>query len=149
MKNEQGNIKPTEEEWKPAKYYRDTGETEDWSDMLEVSNMGNIRYTAEYKATNTRLKNDRPNIAKSGSRHNNYQHFYVDRDGKRVKRRIHRLVLSTFNPIHGNKKKKIDADHIDFNQLNNKLSNLRWMDRHTHQKRRKSTCKDYKSREVK
>ena len=27
------------EEWKPAKYYRDTGETEDWSDILEVSNI--------------------------------------------------------------------------------------------------------------
>ena len=131
------------EEWKGAKYYRDTGETEDWSDILEVSNLGNIRYTEEHKATTMNIKNDRPHIGKSGSRHNNYQHFYINRGGKRVKRRIHRLVLSTFNPIHGNKKKKMDADHIDFNQLNNKLSNLRWMERDAHQKRRRTNCKDY------
>ena len=131
------------EEWKGAKYYLDTGETEDWSDMLEVSNLGNLRYTDEYKATNTRLRKNRPTIAKSGNKRNNYQHFYIDRDGRPLRRRMHRLVLSTFNPIHGNKKKKMDADHIDFNVLNNKLSNLQWMERDKHRKRRRTNCKDY------
>ena len=131
------------EEWKGAKYCLETGEMEDWSDILEVSNLGNLRYTDEYKATNTRLKRDRPYIGKSGNKRNNYQHFYVDRSGKPIRRRMHRLVMSTFNPLHGNTKKKMDVDHIDFNVLNNKLYNLRWMESGPSRRRRKTNCKDY------
>ena len=105
--------------------------------------MGNLRYTDEYKATNTRLKRDRPYIGKSGNKRNNYQHFYVDRSGKPIRRRMHRLVMSTFNPLHGNTKKKMDVDHIDFNVLNNKLYNLRWMESGPSRRRRKTNCKDY------
>ena len=104
--------------------------------------MGNVRYSAGYKASNKRIA-DRPHIAKSGSRHNNYQHIYVYNNGSQVKRRVHRLVLSTFCPLHGNPENKMDADHIDFNQMNNKLSNLQWMERSTHNKRKKTNCKDY------
>ena len=148
MKNEQGNIEPTEEEWKPAKYYRDTGETEDWSDMLEVSNLGNVRYIEEYKSTNKNIK-DKPHICKKGSGHNNYRYITICRDGIRYARRLHRMVLSTFCPVHKNNKKKMDADHIDFNQLNNKLSNLQWMDRSKHRKRRRTFCVDCGYTEVK
>ena len=131
------------EEWKGAKYHRDTGELEDWSYMLEVSNLGNIRYSEEYKANTKGLRRDRPYVGKSGSRHNNYQHFYITIKGKQLRRRIHRLVMSTFNPLHGNNKKKMDVDHIDFDQLNNKLYNLRWMEKSAHNKRRRTNCKDY------
>ena len=131
------------EEWKPAKYCRDTGETEDWSHMLEVSNLGNVRYTEEYKSVHKKLQGDGPLIRKAGNKRYNYQYIEVHPEGKTTIRRLHRLVLSTFNPLHGNKKKKMDADHIDFDALNNKLYNLRWMDRSLSRARKKTTCNDY------
>lgn len=139
MKNERGNVRPTKEEWRPAKYYRDTGETEYWGDVLEISNLGNVRYID---------KKSKPYICKKGSEHNNYQYINVYRSGVRSSRRLHRMVLSTFCPVHKNKKKKLDADHIDFNQANNKLSNLQWMERGKHRKRRRKHCVDCKATEV-
>ena len=109
---------------------------------MEVSNLGNVRYTEEYKATYKHIK-DKPYVCKAGCKKYNYQYVAFSVNGKQVQRRIHRLVLSTFNPIHGNKKKKMDADHIDFDPTNNKLYNLRWMERGTHSKRKKTTCNDY------
>ena len=131
------------EEWKGAKYCLETGEMEDWSGILEVSNLGNLRYSEEYKATHKRIKNDRPYIGQAGNKNNNYQYFSIQIGRKTIRRRMHRTVLSTFNPLHGNKKKKMDADHIDFDVLNNKLYNLRWMERGPSRGRRKATSRDY------
>ena len=131
------------EEWKGAKYCRDTGEIEDWSYMLEISNLGNVRYSEEYKAAHKRLQNAGPLVRKAGNKNNNYQYIEVQVDNKTTIRRLHRLVLSTFNPLHGNKKKKMDADHIDFDILNNKLYNLRWMESGPSRRRKKTNCNDY------
>ena len=40
---------------------------------------------------------------------------------------IHRLVMSTFNPIPN--KDTMTVDHLDHNKRNNKLSNLEWVTR--------------------
>ena len=130
------------EEWKGAKYCLDTGEIEDWSHIVEVSNLGNVRYTEEYKASHKQIK-DSPRVVYAGNTHSEYKYVRFYFKGKPKQRRMHRLVLSTFNPIHRNKKKKMDADHIDFDHTNNKLYNLRWMERGKHSSRKRTNCTDY------
>ena len=127
------------EEWKGAKYHRDTGVIEDWSHMMEVSNLGNVRYTEEYRSTSRVIK-DRPLVRKSGNKHANYQHIAFSSNGKPILRRIHRMVLSSFCPLPIDNEDKMDADHIDFNHTNNELSNLQWLERSEHMKRKSSTC---------
>lgn len=46
------------------------------------------------------------------------------KDGKYKQRKIHRLVLETFDPVDG--MTELDVNHDDENKLNNKLENLRW-----------------------
>lgn len=50
----------------------------------------------------------------------------VDKNGKRVKKYIHRLVAEAFIP---NPKNKPEVDHIDTNRKNNIVDNLRWTTR--------------------
>ena len=46
---------------------------------------------------------------------------------------IHRLVMSTFNPISN--ESAMTVDHLDHNKRNNKLSNLEWVTREENLKR--------------
>ena len=123
------------EAWMGAMYHRDTGEIEDWSHKIQISTLGNVRYTEAYKATHKNVKNS-PMIMNAGSVRGHYKYVrYMGDEGKYVQRRIHRMVLSTFRPLPLDIEDKMDADHIDFNQTNNKLSNLQWMERKAHQRR--------------
>lgn len=47
----------------------------------------------------------------------------VDKNGKRVKKYIHRLIAEAFIP---NPQNKPEIDHIDTNRKNNSINNLRW-----------------------
>ena len=124
--------------WEGAKYHKDSGEIEDWSHKIEVSTLGNVRYTEEYKATNKNIK-DRPHIVRKGNKYCHYRQIkFVDDDNKIVFRRIHRTVLSTFHPLPKDIKIKMDGDHIDFNHNNDKLSNLQWLERSEHNRRKRT-----------
>ena len=126
------------EAWVGAMYHKDTGEIEDWSHKIQISTLGNVRYTEAYKATNKNIK-DKPAVVNAGNKYSDYQYVkFLNDDNKTTLRRIHRMVLSSFCPLPENNDSKMDADHIDYNQTNNKLSNLQWMDRKAHQKRRRS-----------
>ena len=47
--------------------------------------------------------------------------------GGNVQRRVHRIVLETFNPVEG--MEELEVNHLDENKLNNNLSNLSWTTR--------------------
>ena len=56
---------------------------------------------------------------------NKYLRVYMRHiSGKRLDRYIHRLVAEAFIPNPENKKY---VDHLDFNRMNNKISNLQWI----------------------
>ena len=79
----------------------------------EASNMGNIR--------NKKTKR----ILKAGKDAGDYLRVVLYNNGKPSTKKVHRLVLETFNPIEG--MKELHCDHIDFNRQNNCLENLRWL----------------------
>ena len=51
----------------------------------------------------------------------------IDADGKKNHMRVHRAVLMAYNPVEG--MENLDANHLDEDTHNNKLSNLCWMTR--------------------
>ncbi len=59
-----------------------------------------------------------PTITKKG-----YLRVHLNKNGKQVKRYVHRLVGKVFVP---NKDSKPQINHIDGNKLNNHASNLEW-----------------------
>lgn len=56
--------------------------------------------------------------------HKGYLKVGLLRNGKRVKRRVHRLVAQAFIP---NPENKPEINHIDGNKKNNSFSNLEWV----------------------
>lgn len=84
-------------------------------DNYEVSNYGRIRN----KTTKKVLKNV---IQPSG-----YTVVSLRKDSKTKTHAIHRLIMETFRPIDN--PRKYDVMHIDKNNTNNNLDNLKWINR--------------------
>ena len=59
------------------------------------------------------------NITKNG-----YAIVKLSKNGKPVAYQVHRLILSTFDPISG--MENLQVNHKDGNKLNNSLENLEW-----------------------
>ena len=83
----------------------------------EVSNLGNIRHI-------NRCSKPRP-VIPSKKQSGYYEVGLSDRPNHRIWRLVHRIVLSTFNPVDN--MKKLEVNHKDEDKANNKLSNLEWM----------------------
>jgi hypothetical protein len=97
------------EEWKEIEGFKD----------YFVSDYGRVA-NFNYRNTGDRILL-KPFITKFG-----YEQIDLIRDGKRVKKYIHRLVAEAFLP---NPKNKPEVDHIDTNRRNNIVDNLRWTTR--------------------
>lgn len=93
----------TNEIWKTVKDYEN----------YEVSNLGNVRS----KKTGKIL---RPAPQQSG-----YLLVCLCKNGKGKTFPVHRLVLQTFEPIDDND--YLEANHINYNKLDNRLENLEWV----------------------
>ncbi len=94
-----------------------------WKTILEapkyeVSNLGRIRRINRCSP---------PRIVKSTPNHKTgyYQVGLCNKPNHRIFRLVHRLVLSTFNPIPN--MDKFEVNHKDEDKSNNALTNLEWM----------------------
>lgn len=125
-------------QWRPAVYLRMDGTLDDFSDLFEVSNYGQVRYTSSHKAE-SKLKrkkameeypnlrpvkiNDGPHEFMNGKIGGTKYCIVKTPAGKSL--RVHRLVLSSFQypgPIP-----KLEVDHINGLPTNNMLDNLQWL----------------------
>lgn len=98
-----------EEEWRPV-----VG----WEEYYEVSNMGRVRRIAGGQGVRTQgtTKKLSPDMA-------GYLCTTLNRPGKQIRAHIHRLVLEAFS---GPCPEGMGCRHLDGNQMNNWLSNLKW-----------------------
>ena len=96
---------PSREAWKPIKGYEG---------LYEVSNLG-------------RIKGYTNNILKPYKMPNGYLQVCLYKDGKSVKKYVHKIVAEAFIP---NSNILLEVNHKDENKENNVVSNLEWR---THQ----------------
>lgn len=88
----------------------------------EVSNMGNVRSKDfTFVRSNGRVLNRKGKVLKQTLWKDGYFVVCLQCDGKRVVRKVHRLVYDAFVGINDNTKV---VDHIDHDKTNNKLENL-------------------------
>lgn len=83
-----------------------------YEDLYWVSNLG-------------RVKNKHGLILKPEYSNKGYACIQLRKDGKCIKKRIHRLVAEAFIP---NPDGLPEVNHKDLNKANNKVSNLEWVD---------------------
>ena len=96
----------------------------DFSDIYEVSNLGNVRSIKRtVKMSNCRLREFPSKRLSWQTQKQGYVFVLLSRHSKCYKRYIHRLVAEAFipNPNH-----LPQVNHIDGNKNNNVRSNLEW-----------------------
>lgn len=71
------------------------------------------------------VKNKQGKIMKTRKDKYGYERLNLQKEGKKVTEKIHRLVMTTFNPVEN--ANNMTVDHIDGNISNNNISNLRWV----------------------
>jgi len=94
-----------------------------------------IQEAPNYSVSNLgRVKNNKTNYILSTAKSEAYERVGLSCiDGKRHTKRVHRLVLETFNPVEG--MDKLVVNHKDANHFNNKLENLEWLTQSENTKR--------------
>lgn len=96
--------------------------TEIWKDVLgyegiyQVSNLGQVKRVVGVRCRQERIL--KPNEARG------YLTVLLSKDGKGLKKGIHRLMMEAFNPIEG--MENLVVNHLDENPKNNTLENLCW-----------------------
>ena len=93
--------------------------------MQNIENWIKVAGFDEYSVSDQgNLRNDKTKrILKPGTSNSGYYYVVLRKQKKSYTKNIHRIVASAFLPNPNNKKM---VDHIDNNETNNKLINLRW-----------------------
>jgi hypothetical protein len=92
--------------WKPI---------EGFEGLYEISNLGNVKSLRRYHASER--------ILKAYLHTNGYLAVNLYKNGKRLTKKIHRLVAETFIENHHH---LCEVNHIDGCKTNNKIENLEW-----------------------
>ena len=89
----------------------------DYDFKYEVSDKGNIKFPGVPGHSKAKI------TAGSLNKFNGYYYITLTKNGKSVRKAVHRLVAEYFIP---NSEGKPTVDHIDRDRKNNDVSNLRW-----------------------
>ena len=109
-----------EEIWAPCKFIANDGTIETYPGY-EVSNLGRVKSLNYNHTSKSRMMKPGTVVKSNGT----YYNVQLWKDKKSYWRRVHRLILSSFDS-KGYFKDAV-VDHIDSTPSNNKLSNLRWI----------------------
>lgn len=108
--------------------------------IYQVSNTGKVKSLERFvknSGRSGRLYKERilkPNPNKWG-----YLSVVLQKEGKRKDWKIHRLVLSIFNPVEN--WEELEVNHIDGDKENNNLKNLEWATKSENQRHRYDVLK--------
>ena len=98
-----------------------------FEDYIMVSNLGRVyrkdRMISPSDSDKTYLR--KGSLAKTSPNEIGYEIIGLHINGKKYNRRVHRLVLQTFEPIPNYE--SMTVNHKDGDKLNNGLDNLEWM----------------------
>lgn len=99
-----------EEIWKDVSEYEG---------LYQVSNYGRVKSLGNGNSNASKERILKPFANKDG-----YLHVCFYKDGNRKHYSVHRLVLTTFNPVEN--MENLDIDHINTTRSDNRLENLNW-----------------------
>ena len=95
---------------------------EGYEGKYAVSNLGRVKSLERIDSLGRLVKEK---ILSPGNNGHGYLFVNLCRNGERKRYKVHRLVLSTFNPIEN--MENLDCNHLDENKENNNLNNLEWV----------------------
>lgn len=117
---EQINTMSSEEKWTNAQYIKSDGVIIVYENYM-ISDQGRVGCLVNSRGRKVRTMR----IREAHNRKDSYPEVTLRFNNKRQTVPIHRLVLSSFCPEGWSD--KAEADHIDRNPMNCRLSNLRWL----------------------
>lgn len=114
--------------WRGVKIYKSTnGEWEDFSNVYEVSDKGDIRLISSHKVL----------VAK---KYKGYRYVELESDGSVLKRKVHTIVASTYPDICGEVNEVVN--HKNWDKSDNRAYNLEWCSNSYNLKYGGNPCKD-------
>lgn len=110
--------------YKERSYY-ESNCLEFWSPVIDrvIPNVLENRYYISTLGRTYSIVTKRP-FGLSTHRKGYYQYAFTTKDGKRITRKLHRVIMMTFAYFLGCE--NYEVNHIDGNKKNNELSNLEW-----------------------
>ena len=110
----------------------ENNESEEWRSidgyegLYEVSNLGRVRSLDRYESNGNGIRLFRGILLKPQKTRKGYLHVGLNKKGKTIIARIHRLVAKAFTEICGEYREGLVVDHINAQKQDNRAINLKW-----------------------